>query len=43
MKKLSIVLTVCMLMVLVLSSCGANKKCPAYSQRTVEKTTTVRS
>jgi uncharacterized lipoprotein YmbA len=43
MKKICIILTVCMLMVLVLGSCGANKKCPAYSLRNSEKTTSVRS
>jgi len=38
MKKSIIIVAICGLMVVVLGSCGANKKCPAYSQHTTEQT-----
>lgn len=40
MKKSIIVLTVCALMMVVLGSCGTNKKCPAYSQHNTAQTST---
>lgn len=43
MKKSFIVLTVCVLMIMVLGSCGANKKCPAYSQHNTEQNNSSRS
>ena len=43
MKKICIILTVCAVMVLVLGSCGASKKCPAYTQHNSEKPTNARS
>ena len=33
MKKLIIVLTICISIAMIIVSCGSNKKCPAYSKR----------
>ena len=33
MKKLIIVLTICISIGIIIVSCGSNKKCPAYSKR----------
>jgi len=41
MKKASVVLAICLVIALVLGSCSGSKKCPAYSQNTLQQTETV--
>jgi hypothetical protein len=43
MKKASLVLLVCVVIALVVSSCAGNKKCPAYSQNNIKTTQIVKS